>query len=111
MNKMYTDNRGRKRKIGNYGHKGTPRAVSRTELNEMAGVGIRHPGSLTKYGYRINNSLAKNKIALNKAISKYGRKEVLRKLADLYRLDYNKPKLKTKIVEQIRYVSGGKRND
>ena len=106
MQKMYTDNKGRKRRIG-----GTYRKPSMDltpkELQDMTGIGIRHPGSLTKYGYRINNSMSKNKIALDKAINKYGRTEVLRKLGELYRLDYNKPKLRSRISEQIRYVSGG----
>ncbi len=106
MQTMYTDNKGRKRRIG-----GTYRKPSRDltpkEIQDMTGIGIRHPGSLTKYGYRINNSLQTNKIALDKAITKYGKTEVLRKLAELYRLDYNKPKLRSKISDQIRYVSGG----
>ena len=45
------------------------------------------------------------------ADSKYGHKETLRKLGELYRLDYNKPALRARIVEDIRFVSGGKRND
>ena len=106
MQTMYTDNKGRKRRIG-----GTYRKPSRVltpkEIQDMTGIGIKNPGSLTKYGYRINNSLSSNKIALNKAIKKYGRTEVLRKLAELYRLDYNRPKLRSRISEQIRYVSGG----
>ncbi len=107
MQMMYTDSRGRKRRIGRTGYRKPSRDLSPEEIQDMTGIGIRHPGSLTKYGYRINNSMPQNKIALDKAINKYGKTEVLRKLAELYRLDYNKPKLRSRISEQIRYVSGG----
>ncbi|MGP6208016.1 hypothetical protein ACNF42_08330 [Cuniculiplasma sp. SKW3] len=71
-------------------------------------MGIRHPGSLTELGYHVNEQDSKKKVALRKAIDRYGRKETLRKLAELYRLDYNKPALKSKIVQDIKFVSGVK---
>ena len=74
-------------------------------------MGIVNPGSLTELGYRINEPQAKKHAALNAAIDKSGRTETLRKLGELYRLDYNRPELRARIVEDIKHVSGGKRND
>ncbi len=87
------------------------KTLTAKQVEDMTGVGIRHPGSLSRYGYHIGESEASKKRALNLAVQKYGRKEVLRQLGELYRLDYNKPALKARIVQDIRYVSGGKRND
>ncbi len=85
-------------------HRLTPR-----EIEDLTGVGIRHPGSLTDLGYHIAEPEARKHAALNRAVQKYGKKETLRKLGELYRLDYNRPELKEKIVRDIQYVSGGKR--
>ena len=90
-------------------------AITRTltpkQVEDLTGVGIRHPGSLTFLGYHINLPVAQRRSALVKAEQKYGHKETLRKLGELYRLDYNRPALRSRIVEDIRFVSGGKRND
>ena len=48
----------------------------------------------------------KQKKSLDKAINKYGKIETMRKLQDLYRLDYNKPKLRATLEKNIRYVEG-----
>jgi hypothetical protein len=48
---------------------------------------------------------------LNAAIKEYGRTDTLRKLGELYRLDNKRAELRARIVEDIKYVSGGKRND
>ena len=90
---------------------GIERKLTPGEIEDLTGVGIRHPGSLTGLGYRIWESEARKHAALNRAVRKYGRKETLRKLGELYRLDYNRPALRSRIVEDIRFVSGGKRND
>jgi hypothetical protein len=95
----------------NSGGKKIERQVSRKEIQDLTGVGIMHPGSLTELGYRIKEPQAKKRAALDAAIDKYGRTETLRKLGELYRLDYNRPELRARIVEDIKYVSGGKRND
>ena len=95
----------------NSGAKRIGRQLSRKEILDLTGVGIVNPGSLTELGYRINEPQAKKHAALNAAIDKYGRTETLRKLGELYRLDYNRPELRARIVEDIKYVSGGKRND
>ncbi|WMT51232.1 MAG: hypothetical protein RE471_09895 [Ferroplasma sp.] len=87
------------------------RKVSSRELRDDLMVGIRHPGSLTSVGYHIQEPVQKQHAALDKAVKKYGRKETLEKLSDLYRLDYHRPELKAGIVSSIKYVSGGKRND
>jgi hypothetical protein len=93
------------------GQKKIERQVSKREIQDLTGVGIMHPGSLTELGYHINEPKAKKHAALNAAIGKYGRTETLRKLGELYRLDYNRPELRARIEEDIKYVSGGKRND
>jgi hypothetical protein len=87
------------------------RSLSPREIEDLTRVGIRHPGSLTSLGYHIMDPAVKKHAALNRAVGKYGRKETLRKLGELYRLDYNRPALRSKVVEDIRYVSGGARND
>jgi hypothetical protein len=87
------------------------RQLTPREIEDLTGVGIRHPGSLTAFGYHINLPVNERKKSLEKAEQKYGKKETLRKLGELYRLDYNRPALKARIVEDIRFVSGGSRND
>ena len=87
------------------------RQLTPKQVEDLTGVGIRHPGSLTGLGYHIMAPQVEKQKALNKAVSKYGTKEVLRKLGELYRLDYSKPQMKARIVQDIRYVSGGKKND
>ena len=87
------------------------RPLTPRQVEDLTGVGIRHPGSLTSLGYHINLPVGQRRSALVKAEQKYGRKETLRKLGELYRLDYSRPPLRSRIVEDIRFVSGGKRND
>ena len=90
---------------------GIDRVLTEREIEDLTGVGIRHPGSLTSLGYHINLPVSEREKALEKAEQKYGKKETLRKLGELYRLDYNRSALKARIVEDIRFVSGGSRND
>ena len=87
------------------------RTLTPKQVEDLTGVGIRHPGSLTSLGYHINLPVGQRRSALVKAEQKYGRKETLRKLGELYRLDYSRPALRSRIVEDIRFVSGGNRND
>ena len=87
------------------------RRVSSRELQDDLRVGIRHPGSLVDLGYHIKEPVQKQHAALDMAVKKYGKTDTLRKLADLYRLDYHRPELKAGIVSSIKYVTGGKRND
>lgn len=82
------------------------RQITPREIEDLTGVGIRHPGSLTGLGYHINEPESRKREALRKAVEKYGKKETLRKLGELYRLDFNRPALKEKIAEDIRFVSG-----
>ena len=95
----------------NNGGRKIEKQLTRKDIQDLTGVGIMHPGSLTDLGYRINEPQAKKHSALDAAEDKYGRTETLRKLGELYRLDYNRPELRARIVEDIKYVSGGKRND
>lgn len=112
MTKFRTVTRnGRKRVIPMQGPQRSNRTLTAKELADMQRVGIRHPGSLTSLGYHVNEDPAKKHAALDKAVAKYGRKETLRKLGELYRLDYNRPALRAKIVGDIRYASGGARSD
>ena len=90
---------------------GIDRMLTEREIEDLTGVGIRHLGSLTSLGYHINLPVNERKKSLEKAEQKYGKKETLRKLGELYRLDYNRSALKARIVEDIRFVSGGSRND
>ena len=95
----------------NNGGQKIEKQLTSKDIQDLTGVGMMHPGSLTELGYRINEPQAKKHAALDAAVDKYGRTDTLRKLGELYRLDYNRPKLRAKIVEDIKYVSEGKRND
>ena len=91
------------------GYVGYTKHLTQREMNDLRKVGINHPGSLTSLGYHINLPATKRRIALAKAEKKYGYKETLRKLGELYRLDYNKPSLRSKIVDDIRFIRKGKK--
>jgi hypothetical protein len=80
--------------------------VSSKELLDLSSVGIRHPGSLTSIGYHINEEPAKQKAALDEAMHKYGKEATLRKLLDIHRLNYNRPKLRKILEGNIKYVEG-----
>lgn len=103
---------GRKRTVPIQGRKDNrERQLTAKEMKDLRTVGIRNPGSLTKFGYHMHDSVRERDLALDKAVKKYGQKSVLEKLSDLYRLDYNKPALRSIIVQDLRYVSKGKRSD
>lgn len=105
---------GRKRTVPiNTGRKASTiqKILSPREVEELTGVGIRHPGTLRKHGYFMNSPDSVRHGALDSAVKEYGQKEVLRKLGEIYRLDFNRPKLKEITARDIKYVSGGKRND
>lgn len=84
------------------------RSLTPGEMERLTGVGIRHPGSLTEFGYHIMDPDQEKRSALGRAVEKYGSKEVLRKLGELYRLDYSRPNLRDEISRDIRYVAGAK---
>ncbi len=94
---------GKTTRINIHGSKGK---ISSRELKDLKRVGIKHPGSLTDLGYHINQDPEDQKKSLNKAINKYGKVETLRKLQDLYRLDYNRPNLRNRLEKNIKYVEG-----
>ena len=73
---------GRKRTVPIFVGRKAPRERQLTarEIEDLTGVGIKHPGTL-------------------------------RKLAEIYRLDYSRPRLKGIAESDIRYVSGGVKND
>ena len=104
---------GKKRTVPmNEGRKATrERTLSAREVEDLTGVGIKHPGTLRKHGYFMNSPDSVRHGALDSAVKEYGQKEVLRKLGEIYRLDFNRPKLKEITARDIKYVSGGKRND
>ena len=83
-----------------------PRQLSMKELRDLERAGIKHPGSLKVLGYHINQDPEDQKKSLNKAINKYGKVETLRKLQDIYRLDYNRPNLRNRLEKNIKYVEG-----
>ena len=100
---------GKKRTVPIGGSSGkVERKLTPKEIEDLTGVGIKHPGSLTSLGYHINEQEKRKHAALDRAVGKYGRKETLRKLGELYRLDYNRPELRDEISRDIRYVAGAK---
>ena len=109
MTKFRTVKRKGKKRVVPMGTRKTAiaRQLTPREIEDLTGVGIRHPGSLTGLGYHISAPVQQKHAALNRAVQKYGMKEVLRKLGELYRLDYNRPQMREQIVSDIRYVSGG----
>lgn len=102
-----TKGKGKNRKtypvVGSKRNASVEKHISSKELADLRRVGITHPGSLTDLGYHIDGKPASQK-ALNTAITKYGKEDTLRKLQDLYRLDYHKPKLKGILEKNINYV-------
>ncbi len=111
MTKFRTVSRKGKKRVVPIGTRKTAivRQLTPGEIEDLTGVGIRHPGSLTSLGYHISSPIKEKHAALNRGVQKYGMKEVLRKLGELYRLDYNKPRMREQIVSDIRYVSGGEK--
>ena len=111
MIKFRTVSRNGKKRVVPIGSRKTAivKQLTPREVEDLTGVGIRHPGSLTSLGYHISSPVREKHAALNMAVKKYGMKEVLRKLGELYRLDYNKPRMREQIVSDIRYVSGGEK--
>ena len=92
---------GRKQRGG-----GMMKTMTPKEIEDLTGIGIRNPGSLTELGYHIILPEQKKKAALDKAIAKYGARKTLEKLAELYRLDHNrKPELANRVAQDIKYVS------
>ena len=86
--------------------RGIEKTMTPKEIEDLTGIGIRNPGSLTELGYHIVLPEKKKKAALDKAIAKYGARKTLEKLAELYRLDHNKkPKLANRVAQDIKYVS------
>lgn len=85
---------------------GFTKPISQKELNDMRRIGIKHPGSLTSLGYHVSEPIAMKHEALDRAVKTYGRTETLRKLAELYRLNVNRPNMKSKIAADMRFVSG-----
>ena len=84
------------------------RTISKKELEDLKKAGIVNPGSLIDVGYGINEPYNEQTKALTKALKKYGYDETLRKLQNLYRLDYHKPQLRSKIEKSIDFVRGMK---
>ena len=87
------------------------RQLTAREIEDLTGVGIKHPGTLRRHGYFMASPDSIRHKALDSAVREYGKKEVLRKLAEIYRLDYSRPRLKGIAESDIRYVSGGVKND
>ena len=104
---------GRKRTVPIFVGRKAPRERQLTarEIEDLTGVGIKHPGTLRKHGYFMASPDSIRHKALDSAVKAYGKKEVLRKLAEIYRLDYSRPRLKGIAESDIRYVSGGVKND
>ena len=98
--------RNRRVNISNNSHGMGSKTASSKELHDLSSVGIRHPGSLTSLGYRINEDPEKQRSALDEAIKKYGKNETLRKLLDIHRLNYKRPKLRKILEGNIKYVEG-----
>lgn len=68
---------------------------------------IKNKGDLTKYGYKNVRKLSRKKRheSLDKAVKKYGRVTVMRKLGAIRALHYNKDRqLSNKFYSDLKYV-------
>ena len=80
--------------------------MPRTRKNKNIII-IKNKGDLTKYGYKNVRTLSmkKRKDALDKAVKKYGRVTVIRKLGAIRALHYNKDRtLSDKFYKDLKYV-------
>ncbi len=66
-------------------------------------IRISHPGSLSKFGFSLHESIVKQKHALERADAEYGRAETDRKLAALEVLDKHRRHLERRIKELLRW--------
>lgn len=66
-------------------------------------IKIKHPGSLTKYGYHLDKDVKARREALDKALSAYGKTDLIHKLTALK--TFNKhTKYKSKVDRDLKYV-------
>ncbi len=66
-------------------------------------IRISHPGSLSKFGFNLHESIAKQKQSLERADDRYGMTETDRKLAALEVLDKHRKHLESRIKEILRW--------
>ena len=70
-------------------------------------VKISHPGSLKKYGFKLNGSKQSQEKSIRKADRSYGKGETDRKLAALETFNRNNP-VKRKRLQSLIRRNGGK---
>ncbi len=66
-------------------------------------VRIKYPGSLEKYGYRVNESQKRRRMALRRADRAYGTGKVDQKLAALNRFNSHHPPNRQRVRSDLRH--------
>ncbi|MBX8642755.1 MAG: hypothetical protein KIY10_09290 [Thermoplasmata archaeon] len=69
-------------------------------------IAIRHPGSLSKYGFDLSEPEKEQMTAIRKADRKYGKGETNRKLAALEAFNKHRPQKRKRIRSLIRKNGG-----
>lgn len=70
---------------------------------EKVSIDIKHPGSLTKFGFHLHESIKKQKEALKKADREDGKGEVDRKLGALEVLDKHRKNIEGRIKKILKW--------
>ncbi len=70
---------------------------------EKVRIDIKHPGSLTKFGFDLHESIKKQKAALKKADKVDGKGEVDRKLGALEVLDKHRKNIEGRIKKILKW--------
>ena len=70
---------------------------------EKVRIDIKHPGSLTKFGFHLHESLKQQKEALKKADRAEGKGEVDRKLGALEVLDKHRKNIEGRIKKILKW--------
>lgn len=70
---------------------------------EKVRIDIKHPGSLTKFGFHLHESIKKQKAALKKADKADGRAKVDEKLSALEVLDKHRKNIEGRIKKILKW--------
>ena len=69
-------------------------------------IRIKHPGSLSKFGFNLHESVRREKEAISRADEKYGKAETDRKLAALEVLDKHRRTIQEKLKKVLKWNEG-----
>ena len=70
---------------------------------EKVRIDIKHPGSLSKFGFHLHESIKKQKAALNKADRRDGRAKIDEKLSALEVLDKHRKNIEGRLKKLLKW--------